>query len=37
MYNLVKAVEEGWKGTVAEALDYHLIWDARMPTAPALA
>ena len=30
MYNLVKAAEEGWKGTVAEALDYHLVWDARI-------
>ena len=29
MYNLVKAAEEGWKGTVADALDYHLVWDAR--------
>jgi hypothetical protein len=26
MYNLVKAAEEGWKGTVTEALDYHLVW-----------
>ena len=26
MYNLVKAAEEGWQGTVAEALDYHLVW-----------
>ena len=26
MYNLVKAAEEGWQGTVADALDYHLVW-----------
>ena len=26
MYNLAKAAEEGWQGTVAEALDYHLVW-----------
>jgi hypothetical protein len=25
MYNLVKAAEDGWKGTVAEALDYRLV------------
>jgi hypothetical protein len=37
MYNLVKAAEDDWRGTVAEALDYHLVWDARMPIAPALA
>ena len=29
MYNLVKAAEEGWSGTVAEALDYHLVWERR--------
>ena len=29
MYNLVKAAEEGWQGTVAEALDYHLVWVGR--------
>ncbi len=27
MYNLVKAAEEGWTGTVSEVLDYHLVWD----------
>jgi hypothetical protein len=27
MYNLVKAAEDGWKGTVAEALDYRLVWE----------
>jgi hypothetical protein len=26
MYNLVKAAEDGWTGTVAEALDYELVW-----------
>jgi hypothetical protein len=30
MYNLIKAAEEGCKGTVADALDYHLVWDARL-------
>jgi hypothetical protein len=30
MYNLVKAAEEGWKGSVFEALDYHLVWDGSM-------
>jgi hypothetical protein len=25
MYNLVKAAEDGWKGTIAEALDYRLV------------
>jgi hypothetical protein len=30
MYNLVKAAEEGWSGTVAEALDYHMVWDGAM-------
>jgi hypothetical protein len=28
MYNLVTAAEDGWKGTVGDALDYHLTWDA---------
>jgi hypothetical protein len=27
MYNLVKAAEAGWKGSVAEALDYELLWN----------
>jgi hypothetical protein len=32
MYNLVKAAEDGWTGTVAEARDYQLVWDgARSP------
>ena len=31
MYNLVKAAEDGWSGTVAEALDYHLVWDGSLP------
>ena len=26
LYNLVKAAEAGWKGTVADALDYELTW-----------
>jgi hypothetical protein len=25
MYNLIKAAEAGWKGSVAEALDYELL------------
>jgi hypothetical protein len=35
MYNLVKAAEAGWKGPVLDALDYRLVWDARMPIFPA--
>jgi hypothetical protein len=31
MYNLVKAAEAGWRGSVAAALDYELVWDARLP------
>jgi hypothetical protein len=27
MYNLVKAAEDGWQGSVAEALDYHFVWN----------
>ena len=27
MYNLVKAAEDGWSGTVAEAVDYRLVWN----------
>ena len=27
MYNLVKAAEAGWQGSVAGALDYELIWN----------
>jgi hypothetical protein len=35
MYNLVKAAEDGWNGTVVDALDYHLVWDGSMvPTQP---
>jgi hypothetical protein len=36
MYNLVKAAEDGWTGTVAEALDYHLVWESqtRPPDSP---
>ncbi len=36
MYNLVKAAEEGWRGSVAEALDFHLVWNTRISMAPAL-
>jgi hypothetical protein len=27
MYNLVKAAEAGWRGSVAEALDFELVWN----------
>jgi hypothetical protein len=27
MYNLIKAAEGGWKGTVREAVDYELVWN----------
>jgi hypothetical protein len=33
MYNLAKAAESGWKGSVAEARDFELIWPP--PAAPA--
>jgi len=36
MYNLVKAAEEGWSGTVAEALDYHLVWERALQSARTL-
>ena len=29
MYNLARAAEAGWKGTVREARDFELIWDGR--------
>jgi hypothetical protein len=29
LYNLVKAAEAGWRGSVAEALDYQLIWTGK--------
>ena len=28
MYNLAKAAESGWKGSVDEARDYELVWDS---------
>jgi hypothetical protein len=37
MYNLIKAAEEGWTGTVREARDYHLIWNSPAPAARSLA
>jgi hypothetical protein len=37
MYNLVKAAEEGWQGSVGDALDYHMVWDARMAIKQTLA
>jgi len=27
MYNLVKAAEAGWRGSIADALDYELVWN----------
>ncbi len=33
MYNLVKAAEAGWKGSVAEALDFELVWQGGCPQA----
>jgi hypothetical protein len=32
MYNLVKAAENGWRGTVADALDHHLVWNGATST-----
>jgi hypothetical protein len=34
MYNLIKAAEAGWKGSVAEALDFELVWQGGLPQAP---
>jgi hypothetical protein len=35
MYNLAKAAESGWQGTVEGARDFHLIWNGNMlPSAP---
>lgn len=31
MYNLAKAAEAGWKGSVAEARDYEILWDGVAP------
>ncbi len=33
VYNLVKAAEAGWRGGVAEALDYELVWNGGEPAA----
>jgi hypothetical protein len=33
MFNLAKAAEAGFSGTVAEALDYHLVWNGGWPKA----
>ena len=32
MYNLVKAAEAGWQGSVADARDYELVWEPRATT-----
>ena len=37
MYNLIKAAEAGWKGDVAGARDYQLLWNGhRLPAAELL-
>jgi hypothetical protein len=36
MYNLAKAAEAGWKGSVAEARDFELLWNGRCPAASSL-
>jgi len=33
MYNLVKAAEDGWSGTVADALNYRVVWQRCPPAA----
>jgi hypothetical protein len=33
MYNLVRAAEAGWQGSVAEARDFRLLWNAAKPNA----
>ena len=33
MFNLVKAAEAGWSGSVTDALDYHLLWNG-IPSRP---
>ena len=34
MYNLIKAAEAGWKGPVAEALDFELLSNTRCARVP---
>jgi hypothetical protein len=29
MYNLVRAAEMGWRGSIVDALDYELVWNGR--------
>jgi len=31
MYNLARAAEAGWQGTVADALDYELVRNGQRP------
>lgn len=33
MYNLARAAEAGWQGTVNDARDYQLLWNGGMPAA----
>ena len=35
MYNLVRAAEAGWKGSVADARDYELVWEPGAGQRPA--
>jgi hypothetical protein len=37
MYNLVRAAEAGWKGSVGEARDFELVWNGCAVTVPACA
>jgi hypothetical protein len=37
MYNLARAAEAGWKGSVADARDFQLVWDGARAPGPALA
>jgi hypothetical protein len=34
MYNLVRAAEAGWEGSIDEARDYLLVWDGDRPASP---
>jgi len=34
MYNLARAAEAGWQGSVEDALDYELTWNGGRPTTP---
>jgi hypothetical protein len=34
MYNLARAAEAGWKGSVADARDFEIVWDTSVATSP---